>query len=181
MSRITGGIIILLVNTFAAQAQADTLNKFNSNGKKQGYWLCYLDKEFTLTDSSKDLYDNGQNLTCIGKRRSAGLIIIDSTATVRYKQFRVLNGKLLFFDKANTLLMSEEYYMGHPVKYTSYCYYDNHPESKGNYQEIIDFTKLYNNVKGTYYSEFRSCMGGSAKKYYFRKGKKKWKAYRIKV
>jgi hypothetical protein len=187
MNKIPSTIIFLL-STLFLPGQRDTLNKFNAKGNRQGYWICYLDNKFKVTDSLKgiyvgfDLYDNGQNLTQLGRQGNLGVEkIIDSLSLNPNKtdKCKLLDGKILFYNKAGDLLNKEVFSQGHPVKFTSYCYYDNHLESKGDYKEIVDFTKLYNGIKGTYYYESKSCMNGRSVKYYFRKGRKKWKAFRI--
>ncbi len=59
---------LFLVYQLCVYSQIDTLNNFNEKGKKQGYWKCYLDKEFKVVDSSKavfyfyQFYDNGKRI-----------------------------------------------------------------------------------------------------------------------
>jgi hypothetical protein len=177
-------ILLLSLNVIVGLGQNDTLNKINTKGKKQGYWICHLDDKFKITDSTKgvyvgfDLYDNGQNLTRIGYRSNAYLTIMDSIIPVKHKigRYKLLNGKVFFYSKANDMVMEEIFSQGHPVKYVAY--YDS-PPCVGKISEIADFTRLYNNTKGSYYYEIRSCRSDDIKKIWYRKGSKKWKAYRI--
>jgi hypothetical protein len=180
--------VFSLIMLFAV-AQRDTLNKFNTKGKKQGYWLCYLDDKFKVTDSAKavyvgfDLYDNGQNLTRIGEMRNFDAEkIVDSVAFTNFKMehYKLLHGKALFCNKEGSIIAEEVYNYGNPVRMIAYCDYKNFPETVGAPKEIVDFNKLYNGMKGTHYYELRFCSDGHTRKYYFRKGRKKWKAFRIK-
>jgi hypothetical protein len=189
MNKITLVFLFLLVNMLNVGAQYDSLNKLDSKGRKQGYWLCYLNDKFTPTDSSKavyvgfDLYNNDQNLTKIGRLwGTKDLIFIDSVvhSSITINRFKVLNGKVLAYNKENLLIREDIYDSGHPVKFIAYCDYKKHPEDLGKITEITDFTKLYNNIRGTYYYEFRGCGYDYVKKCWFRKGNRKWKLFRIK-
>lgn len=180
----------IISNFFLCPAQPDTLNQLNVKGKKQGYWLCYLNKRFKPTDSIKgvyvgfDLYDDGINLTRIGKRRGLShQRIVDSITSSGHKfgRFKLLDGKILFYNKKNLLTSGEIYSQGHPLKYyvTSRCGHPN-TECAEEVLEMVDFTKLFNNIRGTAYVEFRRCTGGISQRSWFRKENGKWDAHVIK-
>src|SRR6218665_1185890 len=126
MNKIIVTTTILMISMFLCAAQTDTLNQFNANGKKQGYWLCYLNNKFKPTDSIKgiyvgfDLYDDGKNLTRIGKRRDLHRHrIVDSITSsgIKFGRFTLLDGEILFYNKKNLLAAGEIYSQGHPLKY----------------------------------------------------------------
>lgn len=183
--------ISLFILIRSALSQGDSLNQYNIKGKKQGYWLCYLDEKFIATDSTKgkyvafDYYDNGQNLTKIGQIRSNSLVfkIKDSIELLKYKgtKYVILNGRISFYNKKNFLIIVEYYKKGSPYKH--FCFNDDLSLGKsceGTYTQIIDYSRKLNDIIGTYYYEYRFCPTQKVEKYWFRKGKRKWKLHRIK-
>ena len=179
-------LIPLLLLYAVSRGQNDTLNKFNSKGKKQGYWLFYFDNKFKPTDSINgefivfDFYDNGKSLTFIpkfGKIRFDYALDSLNTDQKTLGKFKVLNGKINFFEKEKEISFEQSFQQGIPLIFKKYLTYNKYCKNKP--VEILDFTKKYNNQQGTFFYELRSCYSETNYKYYFRKGKKKWKAFRI--
>lgn len=46
-------ILAILVIYQSAIAQSDTMNRFDANNKKTGWWLVYLDKDLAITEDTK--------------------------------------------------------------------------------------------------------------------------------
>lgn len=50
-------IILFALFSYAVKAQEDTLNRYDANNKRTGWWIVYLDKDLAVTkDTSKALY-----------------------------------------------------------------------------------------------------------------------------
>jgi hypothetical protein len=189
MNKVLGLIVFLTISILSCKAQTDTLNKYNAQGKRHGYWICYLNDKFKVSDSIKasyigfDLYDNGQNLTRIGKQRSQkNEKIVDSIvpASNNFGRFKLLNGKVQFYNSRSILLAEELFFQGFRTKCITYgAFSKKYGECTGAIIELVDFTVLYENIRGTSYCEYRDCSGKFIKKYWFRKGKKKWKLHSV--
>lgn len=164
-------------------AQNDTLNKFNNKGKKNGYWIKYLDQNVSPVDSINsyfygyELYDNGTSLFVYNKDwwlKQSKLSYNDSLP--KKGSPILLNGIFSWYDNKDSLpSIIETYKNGYPISIEAYhkCQYHLRHRS-----EFVDFTKRYNNEIGTYYVESEGFNG--MKKYWFRKEQKKWKARQIK-
>ncbi len=180
---------LFLVYQLCVYSQIDTLNNFNEKGKKHGYWKCYLNKDFKVVDSINgfyvgfDYYDNGQNLTGIGKISRWKIDKVQDSIITNNKSYRglkILHGTIFYFDKNGSLVAEERFFKGLPLKYITYNTNKDTPDCFGMESEIVDFTKKYNNILGSFYIESRFCQSKSILKYWFRKGKRKWKAFKIK-
>lgn len=179
--------ICILFFQISSYAQKDTLNKVNEKGKKTGYWTCFLNQNFEIVDSSKgvylgfDFYDNGNNLTGIAKaiQKKKNEKVIDSIARVLFdynsKKYFLLDGKVLICNKDNILLSTCNFSKGHIIRL---CSYHTFSSCKSVIKENLDFTRRYNNQKGSFYWEFNFC-DGTVYKYWFRKGNKRWKSFRM--
>lgn len=52
-----GLLLTVLIINVSASAQVDSFNQFDTNGKKVGWWIVYLDKDLkTVEDSSEATY-----------------------------------------------------------------------------------------------------------------------------
>lgn len=169
--------------------QQDTLNQYNSKGKKQGYWICYLDEKFNISDSITgkyigfSLFDNGEDLTLIGKRNTIKYNTCKDSIIPKNDFFInkiKLNGQLKFYNNEGELIYKEEYSNGHLVMVKSYYHGKNREFCKGEIFELINFKINYENQLGSYYYESHPCQYGKITKFWFRKGKHKWKFYKIK-
>jgi hypothetical protein len=177
-------IIFLVYYVKSAMSQDDTLNKYNSNHKKEGYWICYLDKKLKKTDSSRaffygyELFDNGKNVTNTSNRNiKAYSIVIPQNVEGKTKPV-LLEGKFTFYDKKGLLVSIEEYQNGYPyilkgyktIKYQKLYNFET---------EFLDFHKKYNDQQGSFYFEERGTNLKDTTKYWFRKVDGKWKSVKI--
>lgn len=185
-------IFFFSFSCFYVSAQNDTLNEINSKGKKQGYWLSYFDSNFKTSDSTNasyaafDLYHNGQMLTLDMKseqktwRKALGDSLLPVSYNYNNKEYKLLNGKISFYDKNNNLIKEAFYKKGHMIRFDGY--HNKKDSCLHPIQGSADFTKLYNNQPGSFYYEFTFCDGKKKIKYWFRKieGSEKYSAHTIK-
>lgn len=94
-------ILVTLLLPFKASAQADTLNQYNAEGERTGWWLVYLDEQLKeVKDSSKathlkytiykgkfDYY----NMGTIGSKKSP--VIFPESDTLLVNGLKLLNGE----------------------------------------------------------------------------------------
>lgn len=181
----------LLIITFAfftlhVSGQSDTLNQLNDKGKKNGYWLQYLDSMAYPTDSSNayfygyDLYDNGEGISLYSNRNQLWKqynFVFDGELPAKGNPIPI-NGYFTWY-KTETQLVNEEIYEdGKPLFWKSYQYTKKDPINPA-YNEVRYFDQLYHHIPGTFYWE-EYWNGKRGKTYWFRNGPKGWKSYRIK-
>ncbi|UKN03756.1 hypothetical protein K6119_09655 [Paracrocinitomix mangrovi] len=127
--------IILLCNTQSLFAQSDTLNLYNTNGEKKGWWVIYLDHNLEQVDDStkathcRYTYYTGKfdhyNMGAIGTKKTpvifpkndtltfGGLTMLNGTYSSNYK-----GGKIHFELSADAGILKEykEYYKNGQLK-----------------------------------------------------------------
>jgi hypothetical protein len=161
--------------------QLDSINQFDRNGKKHGYWTRYLDSNLNPIDSSQsyfygfEYFDEGKVVFKFNKHRFRKKFrhsFIDNSMT--RGRPRVLDGSYFWFEDNDSLPdFIETYKHGRPVTFIYYRQKCNHfPRI---IHEYVDFTRTYNNIVGSYYYEF---WAGSDK-LWFRKVDDKWKFIKI--
>ncbi len=106
-------LVVFLLSTavMTSQDQMDTLNKFNINKKKQGYWTVYFDSLFNFCESNKAkyfsymYYDNG-------KSRARPIPRMGKRDIISYKPFLysdsinlpiLLNGEIIHYELQDTI------------------------------------------------------------------------------
>jgi hypothetical protein len=169
-------------------SQTDTLNKFTSNGKKQGYWKQYLDLNANPIDSvnsyyfSYDLYDNGVKLIGVYKQKSKkDKLLVYSQAKSEMGKPTLLSDTLKWYDKKTQKIHQIEVYsLGHPIRIEYYSNYNSNKDSVPVLTELVDYTKRYNNEMGSYYYKFTWLTTRRSDEYWFRKVEGKWKLRKIK-
>jgi hypothetical protein len=167
------------------KSQNDTLNKFNANGKKTGYWKILLDEKTNPTQNLSEsyfycfeLWDEGQRVTPIDRYRwKKNLLTINKP--MPYKGIPVpISGNFKWFNRKGRFIAEEVYANGNPIYFKSYK--SKKSDTIDYIDEHIDFTKKYNNITGTFYIEMYSSSSNKLKKSWFRKGPKGWRCYKIK-
>jgi hypothetical protein len=187
-------LIILCADLFS---QPDSLNKFNSEGKKVGYWIKYLDSLIMPTDKSNayffgyEYYINGmtsfsfinykfdkvvynQKLPKKGDPIPLGSII---------KQLHNYKGKLASYNELeieNGYVKTVKEFIVKQVNIET-----NHQSSTKDtflFWTISDYEKKYNNIQGTAYQLKYLNVSGKpdTSAYWFREANGKWKWYREK-
>ncbi|MES2680816.1 MAG: hypothetical protein V4635_13070 [Bacteroidota bacterium] len=180
-------IFFIILSFFYGQriiSQTDTLNKFNTNGKKTGYWKILLDEKVNPTKNISDsyfycfeLWDNGKRITPRARHKwKKNKLTIDKT--IPYKGIPTLiSGTFKWYDHKGRLICEEVYRSGNPLYFKSYR--SKKSDTTEYIYEDIDFTKKYNGIPGTFYVEMHSLIRPESEKYWFRKGPKGWKPYKI--
>lgn len=177
-------LIIFLLNcslhiTFG---QKDTLNKYNSKGKKTGYWKVFLDENARPTDSSNaffygyNLYANGKYLWEFEKRLRGfdiGKTVYEGKPSEKGRP-ELLTGKVLTYYSFGPLLREEIYKNGSPVLIKTY--HKNKKNPTMDWYEIVYFDRLYNNLIGSFYLE-EFYNNKIIKKAFYYKVKRKWKYF----
>lgn len=182
---MTKTLIILFCIPLLCRAQNDTINQL-VKGKENGIWKVYLDSSLNLVDNidsaffiAFEAYDKGDRIFKHYKNRNKDADSVSYNSNWPTKgNPQVLSGVFEWFYKDGRVLEHEEYKNGWPWYWKSYIYYNNNPQKCG-MNEVLDWSKLYNGIFGTYYyEEFHD-----DKLYihgWFKKGKRGWRVYKEK-
>ena len=178
-------ILSFILFNLNLSGQEDSLNRLDSKGKKDGYWLQYLDSAAYPTDSANacfygyNLYDHGQKVFMYSSRNKfyqKYKLIFEGNLPEKGKPKPIAGTFKWYYEKQ--ILNEEIYKDGKPVFMKSYVY-SKRDQINSAFNEVLYFDKLYNNVRGTfYYEEYDN--GKLARTYWFYKGRKGWRSYRIK-
>ena len=179
-------IISFIFFNLNISGQTDSLNRFNDKGKKDGYWIQYLDSLAYPTDSTNsyfwgyELYDNGLRVFRFSDRNPLWKkyrLVFDGHLPSKGRPIQI-EGTFKWYANEIQIANEEIYKNGKPFYFKSYNYSKSDPFNSS-FNEVLYFDKLYNNTRGTFYYEeyFNGTLG---RKYWFRKGRKEWKSFRIK-
>ncbi len=184
-------VTVFLFNFLAGFSQADTLNKLNAKGKKNGYWISYLDANTWKTDSASakflmfEFYDNGKLITNTPKynwkAKNNLKCELDS-----FKNSKLISGTFKWYDpKTKQLIVEEKYLNGHPVTTIEYFYYKSQEKYICSMKHLYFYNKRYNNEHGSfYYEEWNDTsyyyFTSELKRSWFKKSGKKWRFETIK-
>ncbi|MCJ8288346.1 MAG: hypothetical protein HRT58_03365 [Crocinitomicaceae bacterium] len=178
--------ILLCVLSYSCIAQNDSINQHNLKGKKHGVWIVYLDSLLSPVDSiyqayftGYESYDNGDRIFKYyeGQNSDADSVSYNFVRPVKGSP-ELINGVFKWFTSDGRILEHEEYENGWPKYYKSYQYYAKDIQKCG-FNEVLDWTKKYNGIEGSYYYE--ELLGDKvAMTGWFRKGKRGWRVYKIK-
>ncbi len=95
-------ILFILFSAATTFSQADTLNQFDSNGKKKGWWIAYLDEDLKVLNDSVgatlcmyNYYINDIYLYRFGEGNGSkkSPVIFPENNTLKWAKYRLLNGK----------------------------------------------------------------------------------------
>lgn len=174
-----------LISSGFLRGQADTLNKLTSSGQKTGYWKVYLNENADPVDNISnacfygiELYDNGERVFKFNTHAWTGAKF-DGTFPAKGKP-EAINGTFKWYDNKGFLQVSETYKNGQPLYIKSYHVLNNKTDNIDHVFEDCDFTIKYNNIPGTYYYREHALFTDTFTEYWFRKGKKGWRVYKIK-
>lgn len=179
---MTKTLIILFCFPFFCIAQNDTLNHF-VKGKKDGIWKVYLDSSLNLVDNIEsalfiafEAYDNGKRIFKYYKNRNKDADSVTYNLNWPTKGSpQIISGVFEWFTKDGRIIEHEEYKNGWPWYWKSYIYHKKNPQKCG-LNEVLDWSKRYNGIFGTYYYE--EYWDGELHFYgWFRKVKRTWRVY----
>jgi hypothetical protein len=165
-------------------AQSDTLNKLNSKGKKTGYWKVLLNDRADPVDSLSDAYfygieqwDNGEKVFRFFKHFDFPKVVYDGILPEKGKP-RLIDGTFKWYDSKGLLRNEEIYKNGHPFFIKSYNW-ENENTMISLFNEVLYFDRKFENIPGTYYYEEYGYNGRLIGSWWFRKGKRGWRVYKI--
>ena len=165
------------------------MNRNDLRGKKDGYWLQYLDSNANPTDKQNykylglEYYENGKVLFRFKKFhwKNKALLTVERDTCCSHDK---ICGVFRWFDaKTKQLFAEEKYYCGNPVYFKEYHYYTRNDSSICGFTETADYSRKFENQIGSFYYEkwfdTTQYVGPTRKCYWFRKVKNKWKLQRI--
>lgn len=182
-------IITILYCSTAVMSQNDTnindtINTFNSKAKKHGCWIQYLDSNWNETNKENAVaylynqFDNGKPLLDLKsqKWKKKYKLVCEGNIPKQGEPI-VLDGQYKWYNSKGQLMNEEHYKNGNPVFMKSYNYSNNNFATQ-TYNEVLKFDKKYKNQRASFYYEELS-FGVLRKAFYFRNGKKGWRAYSV--
>lgn len=180
-------ITLLLISFSTLLVGQDTLNQLNSKGKKTGYWKVLLNDKVDPVDSLKDAYfygielwDNGVDVFKFHKHGSwASEKMVFSGKFPQKGNPVLIDGTFKWFDDKALITSEEIYKNGKPFFIKSYSWDKEDPKISF-FNEVLYFDRLLDNIPGTYYYEEYGYGGELKQKYWFRKGRRGWRVYKIK-
>jgi len=183
-------VLIAIVNNCIGQN--DTINKLNFKGKKDGYWIVYLNNWLIVTDSANAffwhyaLYENGKQIPPLREKYKYDSIVypcplpkkglpicMDGTfkQLIRFKNNKLVDFKVIKYNKGSR---EKEWLYGTKWRRSI-------EKQLSNYHlfEFNDFTRKYKNQKGTFYNEVDPYNNQHPMKFWYVKTDGKWKFVRI--
>lgn len=169
---------LLSLSSFS-QNREDTLNRFDTNNKKTGYWICYLDSNFNLNKKENAKYYGFEHF--INGKLECKYFYYDKLKVRAHKKYlpnhfdtiykipELINGEVFYYDKFDSLLIYEKYINGKPSIIEDYAFTQNNKKIK---IESLYYDSLFNNMPGSYLDydyDFRN--GLPEYKQYFKNGK----------
>ena len=184
-------LIVIILTPLLLTSQNDTLNKFDLKQKKDGFWTIFLDKYLNPADSQNaffiayELYDHGKKLHTYSKVswRVKDSIVYNNPLPEKGQPV-TLNGQFKWYDRKTKQITAEEQYKNGVVEFEKEFHYVKRRGSLiWSTKAIIDYTKTYNNIRGSSYIEqFTNPEVYYGKTYirswYYNKNGK-WGSYRI--
>jgi hypothetical protein len=159
---------------------------FGTKGKKTGYWKVFLDEKIDPIKNIEDsyfycfeLWDEGERIFAFFKHSEKNDTLIFNGILPTKGTPLPLSGVFKWFNKKNNLLNTEEIYENGKPFLLKYFYNPiNKTDTILTLFEELDFSKRYNNISGTFLYQVH--YYNKVKKYWYKKGKRSWRSYRIK-
>lgn len=181
-------LLILMLIGPAVFGQTDTLNSLNSKGKKTGVWKVFLNEKADPVTKVKDAYFYGFELWDEGE-------LVFAFVKHNWKKYKLafdrqlptkgnpipLTGTFQWSDKNGRLWIEEAFENGNPLYIKTFSTSLFLPGNNTSLLEYIDFSRKYNNTQGTFYYEEHVQNSDKVESYWFRKGPKGWRLYRIEI
>jgi hypothetical protein len=172
--------LFLTISNLFSQNLSDTINKYNDKHKKIGFWQVYLNEYANKVDKKNafyigyELYDNvGECVYPFSKHpRPKKYIIKYSGITSQRGNPTPINGILKLLYKNGNPSYEELYQNGRPVLIKAFRWDKNGICSM---EEILDYTKMFNNIDGTFYYELFGYDHKLFQHGYYKKSVKGWR------
>ena len=181
-------IILIALFLFPAAtlkaASGDTLNRYNTANKKDGFWTVYLDsllKPVDITQSYFFAYEQFDNGTEVFTFKQFPFYDFPKNYTFAYTADRgqkgkpvLLHGSFRIYFPQGWKYKEQTFSNGRPVEIRFMDHEKNNPDVA--YSQTLSFDRLYNGQSGSYYYEEKE-SGSLIASGYFRKGENGWKNY----
>jgi len=164
---------MILSITFA-HGQTESLNKLDSNGKKDGKWAIYLDSKWKeVNDSTQSVYYHytwyvhGTNTNPMGS--FGKLILVPADNDLQKGKPKLLDGEYKWEDKngrTSCILILKK---GEPISYKDFY-------TTGQLQQYFDYTKKWQGKPHTYAMTIND-KTGKPQYYYMYSGQYGWMGY----
>lgn len=131
--------------------KSDTLNKIGNNGKKNGYWIEYVDTSLQPTQKDKAafwryiFYINGVRADLQAGINFKSILKVEGNQSIK-DTIVILNGTYRIYNRKKKLCLEEIYIGGKKTMSKSFT-------KQGRVIELIDYTKQYKNEMGSAYLE----------------------------
>jgi hypothetical protein len=162
-------LLVCITGITTAHSQT-TLNQRDTNGKKDGKWIIYLDEKWKpVNDSSHayysryTYYDHGVDIYPIGRGKNSFRITAGKINTIKGKPL-LLNDDYRWADKEGTTRSTNSYKNGEPVHIQ--FFYANGKQSRD-----FDYTKTWKDEPHTYHVIVFDKSGVPSAYFYMRKEK----------
>lgn len=146
-------------------------NQYDSNGKKHGKWIVYLDKDLKQVDDTTNanyyrytFYDHGTNLNAMSPWGGKGWKLETSNVDKNSEKIMLLNGLYEWYDDKGILRASYELQNGEFISYKEYF-------PSGQVSQEFDYTKLWKKVPHTFYIASYEKAGNLKSESYYRPDK----------
>jgi len=156
--------------------QPDTLNQYDSNNKKHGKWIVYLNDYWKeVKDSSEAIYkkyiffDHGINLYPMGPRDKSWKMEHKGDSTFSNDKIKLLDGEYKWIDEKGITRGIDVFKNGEYILYKWYF-------ASGEINQIFDYAKTWKGESHTY-SIREYDKKGKVKYYFHRNGNKGWMFY----
>ena len=149
-------VFFFLSIAISSFAQQEVLNQVDKEGKKDGKWIVYLDKDWNkLKDSSNavyyryTIYDHGANLRPMGPCGGKGCRLERIGGSVQDGKIKLLDGEFKWYDAKGRLTFEHILKNGEYLSYKDYytsgvlnTYFDYMKQSEGPYSvDIYSYDK----------------------------------------
>lgn len=173
--------ILTLISTIflgltIAYGQTEPLNKLDSNGKKDGKWIAYLDKNWKHIDDSTNavyyrytFYSHGTNLNPMGPCGGKGWKLESTNSNNNQTgKIKLLDGEYKWYDDKGKLRFTHILKNGEYVSYKEYF-------PSGQLSQEFDYTKLWEGQPHSWYIAIYDKKGNLKSQSYYRPDKNgKW-------
>lgn len=167
-----------------SSAQTDTLNQVDTKGRKTGYWKVWVNERADAVKSQSEAcfyafeyWEEGRCIITFYRHKWKFIKLTYDSVLPPKGQPVPLAGTFKWYDKHDRLVAAETFSAGYP----KYCKSYSGPQSEKVFKlnEDLDFTKRYNNQPGTFYIEIHFSDDRKPLQYWYRKGKKGWRSYKM--
>lgn len=151
-------LLVFYSNILNAQINSDTVNKFNKEGIKMGYWKAFYNQKNEIIQDSAfashygyEYYINGELYKVVLDKYFYNII---KTKYIPYDSLetnKILNGEINYYDNHNNIICKETYINGYIIKSRIYSYYYDSTISS---EEILDYKNKYlGNIESYFYEK----------------------------